>query len=142
MPRNKFVDFFSLFVRDNIETDKSRRKRKMPKRGRAREKRRERGINSHISADFNGAGNEPQPAVAAAAVHFNELLPFKYNFIMARQTNGSRAGQQRQTALPAVELPSKKKGFSGFIKLILMCSLIRIFKIHRKPKKTQRNCKK
>lgn len=40
-------------------------------------------IFSHISADFNGAGNEPQPA----AVHFNEL-PFKCNFIMARQTNG------------------------------------------------------
>lgn len=78
----------------------------MPKRGREREKKRERGINSHISADFNGAANEPQPA--AAAVHFNELLPFKYNFIMARQTNSSRAGQQRQTA---VELPVKKRIF-------------------------------
>lgn len=91
--------FFSLFAGDNIETDKRivgrRRKRKMRKATREREEERERGgvggsgiersseIFSHISADFNGAGNEPQPA----AVHFNEL-PFKCNFIMARQTNG------------------------------------------------------
>lgn len=58
-----------------------------------------------------------------------------------KQRQSWTAETETETALPAVELSSKKKkGFSGFMKLILMCSLIRISKEITKKLQEIKNC--